>query len=213
MPVSRCPNEADIDRKWNMLKDYPNSDETIGLFLKSRGLGVRDVDTSRNTGLSRRLGDKCREQLGDLPKNLFWSNRPGHKVWRAGGTIHEIQSQKEQSLPRKKRTGKTSCIRVTSVGLKSRLPTPILIALHLPLRRNWPWFPPGPYGSRAMSNKKVGITDPARSRYNICKQICCLLQYLNQWSEVLNPGFESATSNLHLHGKSFLQKNQILSLP
>ncbi len=44
------------------------------LFLQSRGLGVRDVDNSHNIESSRRLGDKCRQQLGDLPKSLFWSN-------------------------------------------------------------------------------------------------------------------------------------------
>ena len=55
------------------------------------------------------------------------------------------KSKKKKFAPKKKkkRNGKFlySCDHLRS---EESTTVPILIALHLPLRRNWPWFPPGP---------------------------------------------------------------------
>ena len=50
-------------------------------FLQSGGVWVRDVEISRNFGPKRRLGDKCKEQLADPPKEPFLKQLPlGRKM-------------------------------------------------------------------------------------------------------------------------------------
>ena len=164
------------------------------------------------------LGDKCREQLGDLPKNLFWSNSHlpqttaadrDTKCGELGEPSMKYKVKRARFAPKKKKKNETARLRV----FVWRLPTVlILIALHLPLRRNWPWFPPGPSEPKAMSNKKIGITDPARSRHNICKRyVVC---YSISTIEVkCSTQLSSQQLQTCICIASFLQKNQILSLP
>ena len=52
----------------NNPKEYPNSNDMMGRFLRIGGVWVRHVNNSYNFGPRTRLGDKCKEQLAEPSK-------------------------------------------------------------------------------------------------------------------------------------------------
>ena len=55
-------------------KEYPNSNDIMGCFLRTGFVWVRHVNTSHNFDSRRRPGDKCKAQLAEPSKELSWSN-------------------------------------------------------------------------------------------------------------------------------------------
>ena len=55
----------------NKPKDYPNSNDMRGRFLRTGFVWVRHVNNSRNFDPRRRLGDKCGAQLVEPSKQLL----------------------------------------------------------------------------------------------------------------------------------------------
>ena len=58
----------------NKPKEYPNSNDMMGGFLRTGFVWVRHVNNSHNFDPTRRLGDKCRAQVAEPSKELLWSN-------------------------------------------------------------------------------------------------------------------------------------------
>lgn len=52
-------------------KENPVSSNAVDLFLRSGGVGVREMSTSNTEGI-RRLLDKCREQRGGILQSAFF---------------------------------------------------------------------------------------------------------------------------------------------
>ena len=70
-------------RHWsNKPKEYRNSNDMMGCFLRTGFVWVRHVNKSHNFDPGRRLGDKCKEQLADPPKNSYgWRHPPQNLFW------------------------------------------------------------------------------------------------------------------------------------
>ena len=58
----------------NKPKEYPNSNNIMGRFLRTGFVWVRHVNNSGNFDPRGRLGDKCKAQLAEPSKELFRSN-------------------------------------------------------------------------------------------------------------------------------------------
>ena len=65
---------------WSVLetkpKEIPVSNEAVDLFLRSRGVGVRDVDNPRSTEGIKRLLDKCRGQMVESSNQPLLKQQP-----------------------------------------------------------------------------------------------------------------------------------------
>ena len=64
-------------RHWsNKPKEYRNSNDMMGCFLRTGFVWVRHVNKSHNFDPGRRLGDKCKEQLAEPSQELLWLAAP-----------------------------------------------------------------------------------------------------------------------------------------
>ena len=57
-------------------KEYPNSNDMVGLFLRTVFVWLRHVNNSRNFDPRRRLRGKCKAQLAEPSKELFTKQQP-----------------------------------------------------------------------------------------------------------------------------------------
>lgn len=56
-------------------KESPVSSQAVDLFLRSGGVGVREMSTINTEGIKRLL-DKCREQMGESSNQPFLKQQP-----------------------------------------------------------------------------------------------------------------------------------------
>ena len=56
----------------NKPKEYPNSNNMMGRFLRTGFVWLRDVNNSRNRDPRRKLRDKCKAQLAEPSTELFY---------------------------------------------------------------------------------------------------------------------------------------------
>ncbi len=61
----------------NMSKEYPNSNDMMGRFLRIGLLWLRHVNNSRSFAPRRRLGDKCKAQWAELKQQPFTPKSAG----------------------------------------------------------------------------------------------------------------------------------------
>ena len=88
-PVEKQINEDMLVSLWcsptpqknnNKPKEYPNSNDMMGHFLRTGFVWLRHVNNSRDFDPRRRLGGKCKAQLAEPSKELFMKQQPFAKT-------------------------------------------------------------------------------------------------------------------------------------
>ena len=84
-PVEKQINEDMLVSLWcsptpqknnNKPKEYPNSNDMMGHFLRTGFVWLRHVNNSRDFDPRRRLGGKCKAQLAELSTEPFLKQQP-----------------------------------------------------------------------------------------------------------------------------------------